>query len=170
MIWKRSQAYICHADELPPGAAIPSDVCLVYMGMSNEVDLTQYRRVNILIVDMHQFAEFSNMLMEISQKYTHLERKLEEHFQNSQLVNDVTMDLMAELVGEPLCMMDANYNVFAFSQKFKPIDDKLWCYLEKYGYHYYDIVCRSHLRREEVAKEKTENWKRSTISADILCV
>lgn len=67
-------------------------------------------------------------------------------------------------------MMDANYNVFAFSQKFKPIDDKLWCYLEKYGYHYYDIVCRSHLRREEVAKEKTENWKRSTISADILCV
>ena len=170
MIWKRSQAYICHADELPPGAAIPSDVCLVYMGMSNEVDLTQYRRVNILIVDMHQFAEFSNMLMEISQKYTHLERKLEEHFQNSQLVNDVTMDLMAELVGEPLCMMDANYNVFAFRQKFKPIDDKLWCYLEKYGYHYYDIVCRSHLRREEVAKEKTEDWKRSTISADILCV
>ena len=70
MIWKRSQAYICHADELPPGAAIPSDVCLVYMGMSNEVDLTQYRRVNILIVDMHQFAEFSNMLMEISQKYS----------------------------------------------------------------------------------------------------
>lgn len=172
MEFQMNQAYVCRADELPRGNMLPAGCCVLCMGIPESVAIEEYLHISILFVEMTNFAEFSNLLLNIFKKYNLLEKRLDDHFQMLSQIDDSTIDLIAELVKNPLCIMDANYNAFAFSQKLKPPGDKLWDYLEKgYGYHYYDIVCKSQPRLEEVAKaENGEIEMVNNISGRILRV
>lgn len=163
MALEKNWAYVCRADDLPRGDVLPAGCCVLCMGLPQTLEIRAYQHLSILFVGMNDFAAFSNFLLNIFRKYNQLEEKLENHFRTLSQIDDHTIDLLAGLVGKPLCMLDPNYNAFAFSQKVKPHGDKLWDYLERgYGYHYYDIVCKSQPRLEDVVR--TEDGEIETVN------
>lgn len=161
--YETGYAYLCRAAELPAGEAIPPGCCFLCMGQANDINAAQYQHINLLLFAFRDFSDFCNRILNIFSTYNKSWKRIEEYFSLCRQIDNHALDLIAELVGSPLCMMDANYNVFAHSIQIAPLEDKLWYYLVKgYGYHYYDIVCQSHPRLEEVAK--MENGELETVN------
>lgn len=161
--YESDSVYVCGSADLPESDRLGNGCCVVCAGLPRAAKLENYKNVNILVVDNPDFAHLGNIVISIFEKYNNMEKEISEHFSASKQIGDKTMDIFSKIIGMPLCMMDANYNSFAFSRTVTPIDDKLWDYLVKgYGYHYYDIVCKSIPRLEDVAK--SENGEVETIN------
>lgn len=63
------------------------------------------------------------------------------------------VDLGAEMLGEPMCLLDPNHNVIALTSKLDSKDDPLWEKLKKgYGYMYNTLISYSEPKLKDVAK------------------
>lgn len=125
-------------DALP---TLPPETNVICVGESPS-PLSACEKLNLMVIRSLTFIKVINAVIDIFQKYNDLGTRLDSALQSSDLKG--ALNAAANLLQQPVNMIDLNHNTLACSTNIRPEGDPLWdAIYEGYGYEHYAIVSSS---------------------------